>query len=201
MKPYSIKALTTSEIGATKNSMHVTCPCCQTRVPVDLKASRAAMLNRVHANFAGKVANRVQRWLTNAWRLKTWHRNTRSKQGVRTDSIDAIVSTGTGKALRKVYREQQRKGNTNYFCVLWHAAPTFTEMFFACTFGNFFRVIQGLCDDSPEFAKRLQQAINLSLRRDGSRRAHGVVPDDAKGSEEVGQGLEEVFCQDTAVRL
>ncbi len=196
-----LRTLTTREIGATKDGLHVICPCCATRIGVDLPESEQAMLNRANSNLGRKAATRVQHFLTNGWRFKTWAREPKNKLGVRSDSVEAIVSTGAGRAVQNVYRKMRAAGVKTYFLVLWHNAPVFTEMFFACRFGDLFRVLQGICDDSPEFAKRLQQVIDLSLRRDGSGFSHRVVADDAKGTEEVGENLEEVFRQDTAIRL
>lgn len=196
----SIKYLSTSEIGATKNGLHAVCPCCGWRFGIDRKGAAASILRRVHANLQRKVADRTRHWLTNAWRYKTWDR-VRRTHSVRSDSIAHVYNSSVGPALRMVYKEAMRQGEHPYFVVLWHDVPMYTENFFACKIGDLFTVLQGIADDSPEFAQRLVDAGTNALRRDGSALAHRVVPLDPKLAGHGREDGEEILPDDSSIRL
>lgn len=198
-----MKGRTTKETGATRQ-FHADCPCCGYRFPVDHTDAEQSMEDRKEQTFRRKTLDKAQHYFTETWGWKTHEREHQygsvggkpiygdnKSKGIRSDSVDIVIQTGVGFALRSNYRKAMRDGYKVWFAVLWHAVPTMGEMFFACQLKDLFTVLRAIADDSPEFAFRLRQAADLSLKRDGSA-ARGGRNDEvaSKGWEGGGEPLD-----------
>lgn len=198
-----LRGRTTQELGSTMQ-FHADCPCCGYRFGVDHSTAQQSLLSRTEQTFKRRIRDKIQAWFTDCWKWKTHNREFddgkgKNKSGrIKSTSVDAVIQTSAGPGLIHGYKRAARRGYKLWFAVLWQRAPVIGEMFFACKLGDLFAVLQGIADDSPEFAYRLRLAADNALKRDGSAARGGRHGELAP---ERGEGGSEPFDQASAVRV
>lgn len=173
----SVAGRTTRELGATQR-LHTDCPCCGYRHAVDPRDAEQSLHNRFEQTFLRKVKDKLQAYFTETWGWKTHEREfwkpdytakgKNKSKGIHSDSIDMVYQASAGYGLYRAWYKAQKWGYRNWFAIGWFDRPTIGEMFICIPLGNLFNVLQGIMDDSPEFANRVGLARRNALKRDGA---------------------------------
>jgi len=191
----TVVARTTKEIGAGQ-MFHADCPCCGYRFRVEHSDAEKLLYDRNEQTLKRKTRDKIQAYFTDVWKWKTHEREMylpdnktygpNKSKGIRSDSIDMVYMAGAGYGLHRAWKRAERYGYRNWFAIGWLDRPTIGEMFMCIPLGNFFNVVQGVADDSPEFANRTRMSIDNAVKRDGASLAEGV-DDEPAGQRDEGR--------------